>query len=283
MALSCVPYGDRGRSFAIRAFGRTFAICISDHELLLDVLKALPPRWRPMAWTGEADRYFRVVRRPGRSHASQDWRFDIYEDQEPEPIRKGVTAKEVQSEIEWRLEDDVSERGYPEIFVHAGVVEWRGNAIVLPGHSMQGKSTLVAALVDAGATYFSDEYAVVDAQGAIWPYPRAPKLRADIHHARRDMGKETILARPVDGPIPASLVAVMDYVPGSGLQLTPLRGAAAIMSICQYAFALRTRPEDTFELIGKLVETALVFQGTRGDASAIAKRLLALAETASHP
>src|SRR5262245_38089017 len=42
-------------------------------------------------------------------------------------------------------------------YVHAGVVKWRGAAILLPGRSFAGKSTLVKTLCEAGATYVSDE------------------------------------------------------------------------------------------------------------------------------
>ena len=56
------------------------------------------------------------------------------------------------------------------VFVHAGVVAWRGRALVLPGTSFAGKTTLVAELVRAGAIYYSDEYAVLDEQGRVHPY-----------------------------------------------------------------------------------------------------------------
>jgi hypothetical protein len=42
--------------------------------------------------------------------------------------------------------------------------------MVLPGKSFAGKTTLVAALVRAGAEYWSDEYAVLDANGDVHPY-----------------------------------------------------------------------------------------------------------------
>jgi hypothetical protein len=38
------------------------------------------------------------------------------------------------------------------LFVHAGVVGWRGNAIVIPGRSFSGKTTLVKELIQAGAS-----------------------------------------------------------------------------------------------------------------------------------
>lgn len=47
------------------------------------------------------------------------------------------------------------------VFVHAGVVGWRNRAIVIPRRSLSGKSTLVLALVEAGADYYPDEYAML--------------------------------------------------------------------------------------------------------------------------
>src|SRR6266550_3942853 len=63
------------------------------------------------------------------------------------------------------------------VFVHAGAVGWRGRAIVLPGVSYSGKSTLVAALVKAGAVYYSDEYAVLDPRGRVHAFACALQER----------------------------------------------------------------------------------------------------------
>ena len=56
------------------------------------------------------------------------------------------------------------------LFVHAGVVAHGGRALVAPGDSFSGKTTLVRALLAAGATYYSDEYAVLDEAGRVHPY-----------------------------------------------------------------------------------------------------------------
>ncbi len=50
------------------------------------------------------------------------------------------------------------------LFVHAGAVAvgWQRQAILIPGRSFAGKTTLVKALVEAGAVYYSDEFAVLD-------------------------------------------------------------------------------------------------------------------------
>src|SRR5689334_7192989 len=53
----------------------------------------------------------------------------------------------------------VAEKARRRLFLYAGVVSWNDRAIVLPGRTMSGKTTLVAALVRAGARYYSAEYA----------------------------------------------------------------------------------------------------------------------------
>ncbi len=63
------------------------------------------------------------------------------------------------------------------VFLHAGVVGWRGKAIVMPADSFQGKSTLVTELVRNGAEYYSDDFAILDAQGNVHPFARPISIR----------------------------------------------------------------------------------------------------------
>jgi hypothetical protein len=63
--------------------------------------------------------------------------------------------------------------------VHSGAVLCGGRALLLPGKTHSGKSSLVAELLRRGATYFSDEYALIDAEGRVHPYPRPLLLRND--------------------------------------------------------------------------------------------------------
>ena len=83
------------------------------------------------------------------------------------------------------------------IFVHAGVVAYDGGAIVLPVFSFAGKTTLVRALVQAGADYLSDEFAVFDRAGASTPTPgRSPSAAPTAALARLR------LRRPCWAPVP---------------------------------------------------------------------------------
>ena len=73
----------------------------------------------------------------------------------------------------------------------------------LPGSSFTGKTTLVAALVRAGATYYSDEYAVLDERRAraSLPEPLSHSETATIDN--RNHHVETLGGPPATDPYPS--------------------------------------------------------------------------------
>src|SRR5262249_10892217 len=81
--------------------------------------------------------------------------------------------KSFESELQLLVADNARRR----TFVHAGVVAWNNRAVVIPGMSFSGKTTLVSKLVQAGAKYYSDEYAVLDEHGLVHPFPRPLGIR----------------------------------------------------------------------------------------------------------
>jgi serine kinase of HPr protein (carbohydrate metabolism regulator) len=87
-------------------------------------------------------------------------------------LGRGREIASLYDALESAMQAFVAEAARTRVFVHAAVVEWRGRAIVMPGNSFAGKSTLATAFVRAGGTYYSDEYAVFDEQGRVHPYPR---------------------------------------------------------------------------------------------------------------
>src|SRR6185437_1080199 len=76
------------------------------------------------------------------------------------------------------LQHAVAEHSRQHLFIHAAVIGWRGRAVLLPGRTCTGKSTLTLALARAGATYFSDEFARIDRHGLVHPFPRPFSLRS---------------------------------------------------------------------------------------------------------
>ena len=114
------------------------------------------------------------------------------------------------------LELWVAEHAEGLVFVHAGAVAWGGRAIVVPGRTLAGKSTLVAALVRAGATYYSDEYTVLDPQGMVRPYARMLSIRPTDGGPPHRVTAEAIGGHTGTEPVPMALVAHLRYDPGAG-------------------------------------------------------------------
>jgi hypothetical protein len=64
------------------------------------------------------------------------------------------------------------------VWIHAGVVRLCGQAVLMVGPPGQGKSTLVAELLDWGCDYLSDEVAAIDpAACTVLPFALAPYKR----------------------------------------------------------------------------------------------------------
>ena len=141
---------------------------------------------------------------------------------------------EVLEAFETDLQLYVAEMAPRRLFVHAGVVGWRGQAVLIPGRSFTGKTTLVAALVKAGATYYSDEYAVLDARGRVHPYARLLGIRE--HGALQRATKypvSTLGGRAGSKPLPVGLVIVSEYKAGARWrprQLSAGKGALAVLA-----------------------------------------------------
>ena len=94
-----------------------------------------------------------------------------------ELLARSADLESVLQSFESSVHLHVAEMAPHKVFVHAGVVGWKEKAIVIPGRSFSGKSTLVAEFVRAGAKYYSDEYAVLDVQGNVHPYSRPVVMR----------------------------------------------------------------------------------------------------------
>jgi hypothetical protein len=159
------------------------------------------------------------------------------------------------------------------LFVHAGVVAWRGRALVIPGRSTSGKSTLVAALVRAGATYYSDEYALFDASGRVHPFARPLRIRRARGVTRVDPQK---LGAPVGRrPLPVALVLSCRYRAHVTARLAPLTPGQTVLALLRHTVAARTRPIDALDRLSMVAKRARALYGVRGEARSMAERLLA--------
>lgn len=163
------------------------------------------------------------------------------------------------------------------VFIHSGVVAVDGVGIVLPGNSFSGKTTLVARMVAQGATYYSDEYAVVDAAGMIHPYPRPLRLRPEsgirtamtsVPIARHQIGRD---------PVRAGLIVATHHQIGAEWRperSTPGDGAIALMG---HTVSARSDPRRSLAAARAVAQGTVMLSGPRGEAAAAAAALLTTA------
>lgn len=164
------------------------------------------------------------------------------------------------------------------VFIHAGVVAIEGRAMVLPGKSMAGKTTLVARLVATGATYLSDEYAVFDAQGLVHPYPRRLSMR-DAHApgGRRQVPVGELNGVAAEHPVPVGLVAALEYQQGAKWSVGPGDQAACATALVANAVAAQLRSTEVLTVAARIARMARYVAGVRGDAASAAQILSDLA------
>jgi hypothetical protein len=159
-------------------------------------------------------------------------------------------------------------------FIHAGVVGWRGRAIIIPGKSLSGKTTLVASLVRAGATYYSDEFAVFDARGRVHPYPLALSIRAAGRDAPRRCLVESLGGRRGRKPLPVGLIVLSRYQQGATWHPQCLSSGRAVLALIADVLLARQQPATLLPVLRQAVAHSTVLDGVRGEADETAAAIL---------
>ena len=159
----------------------------------------------------------------------------------------------------------IAEMSPRRVFVHAGVVGWKDKAIVIPGRTFTGKTTLVAELVRAGATYYSDEYAVLDARGRVHPFPRPLQIR-DGTGRQQKQSVEMIGGRAGKKPLTISLVISSRYRSGATWRPRVLSLGRGMQEMLSNTVSARRQPEMVLTTLKKSLAQARILKSVRGEA-----------------
>jgi hypothetical protein len=163
----------------------------------------------------------------------------------------------------------VAEASLKRTFVHAGVVGWGRSAILIPGRSFSGKTSLVAALVRAGATYYSDEFALVDRRGMVYPYARPLQVRENSSHRQTRRMVEEIGGVAGKRPLPVGLVIVSRYRPRTLWNPRQLSPGIGLLKILDNTVSARRSPALVLRTLKQLVSDAVIVRGIRGEAEQV--------------
>lgn len=187
---------------------------------------------------------------------------------------RSLDVEKVLQLFESDLQLYIAERARGRVFIHAGAVGWQGRAILIPGRSLSGKSTLVAELVKAGATYYSDEYAVLDARGRVHPYPRWLGFRHDGDASSQRVPVEWLGGVMGSRPLPVGLVVVTTYKQSARWRPRRLSAGKGALELLDNTVSIQRKPEAALPVLSRVASEAAILKGARGEAKEAAELIL---------
>jgi hypothetical protein len=185
-----------------------------------------------------------------------------------------MDLNDVLDALEFDLHLYVAEAARRRLFVHAGVVGWQGRAVIIPGRSFSGKTALVAALVRAGATYYSDDQAVLDARGRVHPFPTALSIRDETGKLLSRCPAEALGGPLGAKPLPVGLVVVTRYRPRAHWRPRRLSPGQAVLALLANTVSARRQPEVALTMLRQVASQAPALEGVRGEAAEMVPSLL---------
>jgi hypothetical protein len=260
---------------SLRSYGVRIGIRLSQPGALETVAARLPPGWTP-ASSPVVDRLYSLIvggSAPGeklrRLNLVYSGAARLARDRKLDPVLDAL-------EIDIRHE--VAAVAPRRVFIHAGVVGWGGRAIVIPGRTFTGKSTLVAALVRAGATYYSDEYAVLDEKGRVHPFAKPLSIREDGGYTAAETPVAALGGKSGARPLPVGVIAIAPYKADARWRPRKRSRGDGALGLLANAVPARREPARTLSAIRRAVADAVILKGSRGEADEMAEALLARAE-----
>ncbi len=257
--------------FSIKSYGVRIGIRSNDPACLKRVRKHLPHGWE-LSSSPFVERLYSVL--VGlRGTQENVRRFNLlYGDHIR--LARSLDLNQVFETFESDLRLFVAELARRRVFVHAGVVGWRGKAIVVPGRSFSGKTSLVAELVRAGATYYSDEYAVFDSRGRVHPFPKPLEIREAGEVRQSKITVETLGGQTGTRPLPVGLVVMTQFKEGARWRPRKLSSGKGVLELLSNTVSARREPEKALVALQHVVATAQIVKGARGESRDIVQSIL---------
>jgi hypothetical protein len=195
------------------------------------------------------------------------------------------------SHLLWLISTDTVELADGYLLIHAGAVVSPGGAgILILGESGSGKTTLVAALVQEGFGYLSDEAAAIElATGLVHPWPRPlgfwPESRslprfADLlgsgGDGERHVPIEQIRAGAIGDPCTVGHVIDHRYGTGSETRIEPLSRGVALVQMGSAAPRLRREGNRGLSVLANVTRGARAYSLISGDLELAVRAVRAL-------
>ncbi|MGA8088034.1 MAG: hypothetical protein WCA10_12055 [Terracidiphilus sp.] len=252
--------------FGIRAFDSSILVESADSEIR-DALDRyiFPPLPRSEPAPSSPDIHLFVDREEDRFRVEVDQKFAV----------SAVTLHDASLGAVKALDDVVVHRMKMYRAIHAGAVLIEGRALLVPGSSHAGKSSLVAELLRRGASHFSDEYALIDGQGRIHSYPR-PLLLRKGGLLQTLVLPEELDSRFATNPAPVGWILALDYSPGATWDVQEMSQGEAVMLLLRNTPHEIAKSPEMIDFFLRVADKAVCFAGARGDAAEAATQVFDL-------
>lgn len=258
--------------FSFSSYGIRVGIRANDPQALERVTHLLPPGAQ-LSESPRVERLYSIIL-GGPSTNPNVRKFNLLYNNHARAARSRE-PQDVFDELERDLSMYIAEAARRRLFVHAGVVAWKGKAIVIPGRTLAGKTTLTAEFVRAGATYYSDEYAVFDARGRVHPYARPLGIRENgpteksVKHSIEKLGGVA-----GDKPLPVGMILVSEYKENGKWHPREISAGQGAMALLANTLAARIKPEVALPTLQQAVEGATILKSSRGEAKEVVDSVL---------
>jgi hypothetical protein len=252
----------------IEGLGVRVELTSENTDLAEAAWQRLPVDWKKSPAPSEISSEIDIAVDFSRSRLGGGWRLTL----DGRRIAAAVDSEDLLAAFEHHLPIAVASRTDRGVALHAALVSWQGKGVLLPGVSFSGKSTLVAALVDAGARFEADDLVLVEGSGAARGIPRALVLRENRGRTRRSPA--SLGWQPRLHPLPVERVLFLRFDPAGRLAWEPLTPATAALFLFAHAIDTKRDPARLLTALSALVSGSRTVQGLRGEAPSAARRIL---------
>jgi hypothetical protein len=185
---------------------------------------------------------------------------------------------ELLSKLVSKIRMVIAEFAVGYVFIHSGAVSIGDNAILLPGNSFDGKSTLTAELVRQGSAYLSDEYGILDETGCVHPVTSHLTLRHEDNTIQTGRSVKSIGGTTAETRAKVKMVVFTKYYPNAEWIPKRLSRPNGIMEIINHVIPIRRSPIFALSALGQMANSSIFFASHRGEAKYCAEKILQLFE-----
>lgn len=179
-----------------------------------------------------------------------------------------------EKQVESLIRNRIAELAPDHVFIHAGTVAIGGKALLLPGSSFAGKTTLVSELVRLGAEYYSDDFAVLDSEARVHPFPKPLSVRDREGSGAADVEVSLLRASVGVRPVECGLVFFTEYKRSSVWKPENLSGSEGLLRIIEHTVPIRVNTEFSLKVLNKLALRAIIGESYRAEADFEAIKLI---------